>query len=107
LHHLTARVISTPRKYADNAVLLLPHPKVKPRDFWLVLSSTAGHFAFFLSSNGRETVPWLPRLESVRCNLKQSEELTLVNGFQAEHPPAAQPVQSGSRRTATSIQRGR
>lgn len=27
----------------DNAVLLLPHPRVKLRDSWLVLSSTAGH----------------------------------------------------------------
>lgn len=56
LHHLTSsiamkctclnmsNVVSIPLKHADNTVLLLPHPKVKLRDSWLVLSSTTGHF---------------------------------------------------------------
>lgn len=98
LHHHTSRVISTPMKYADNTVLLLLHPKVKPRYSWLVFSSTTGHFV------PHRFESWKPGnsfvIESVshtksHClflssNLKQSEELTLVNGFHIEHPPATQ-----------------
>lgn len=98
LYHLTCRVINTPMKYTDNMGLLLPHSEVKVRDSWLFLSSNAGHFV------PHQLEPWKPGNSFIikfvtytigYClflsnNLKQSEEVTPVNGFHMKHPPAAQ-----------------
>lgn len=82
-------------KYADNTVLLLPHPKVKPRDSWLVFSSATGHFV------PHQFESWKPGNSFVIKSVSHTKSHCLFLSKQSQTVRRAHPGKRLSHRTSS------